>query len=108
MVHDTVNNGPRKGCKLKKSKGLDGRPVGTRTPDLYRVKVALGWWKTVKVPVKLPLRVSDSDFNMGRQELDTRLRPGAALVRALGCEPSPPGNPGAEFDLNPSASSVMI
>ena len=31
----------RKGCKLKKPKGLDGRPVGTRTPDLYRVKVAL-------------------------------------------------------------------
>jgi len=27
--------------KSKKSKGLDGRPVGTRTPDLYRVKVAL-------------------------------------------------------------------
>jgi Phage integrase family len=31
----------RKGGKIKKSKGLDGRPVGTRTPDLYRVKVAL-------------------------------------------------------------------
>ena len=28
-------------CNPKKSKGLDGRPVGTRTPDLYRVKVAL-------------------------------------------------------------------
>jgi len=31
----------RKGCKVKKSEGLSGRPVGTRTPDLYRVKVAL-------------------------------------------------------------------
>jgi hypothetical protein len=30
-----------KKCKPRKSKGLDGRPVGTRTPDLYRVKVAL-------------------------------------------------------------------
>ena len=29
------------GCKSKRSKGLHGRPVGTRTPDLYRVKVAL-------------------------------------------------------------------
>jgi integrase len=26
-----------KGCKLKKAQRLDGRPVGTRTPDLYRV-----------------------------------------------------------------------
>ncbi len=31
----------RKGCKPKKSKGLDGRPERTRTVDLYRVKVAL-------------------------------------------------------------------
>ena len=31
----------RKGCKAKKTKRVDGRPVGTRTPDLYRVKVAL-------------------------------------------------------------------
>jgi len=28
-------------CKNKQQKGLGGRPVGTRTPDLYRVKVAL-------------------------------------------------------------------
>jgi integrase len=31
----------RKGCKVKTSKGLDGRPERTRTVDLYRVKVAL-------------------------------------------------------------------
>ena len=30
-----------KKCKGKESKRLSGRPVGTRTPDLYRVKVAL-------------------------------------------------------------------
>jgi hypothetical protein len=28
-------------AKLHRSKRLGGRPVGTRTPDLYRVKVAL-------------------------------------------------------------------
>jgi integrase len=32
---------PKDGCKLKKPKRMNGRPVGTRTPDLYRVKVAL-------------------------------------------------------------------
>ena len=30
-----------RGCKAKKSKGLNGRPERTRTVDLYRVKVAL-------------------------------------------------------------------
>jgi hypothetical protein len=29
-----------KGCMLKKPKKLDGRPVGTRTPDLYRVNLS--------------------------------------------------------------------
>jgi hypothetical protein len=29
----------RKGCKPKKSKGLDGRPERTRTVDLYRLKM---------------------------------------------------------------------
>jgi hypothetical protein len=34
--------GPKKDANpSKKQEYYDGRPVGTRTPDLYRVKVAL-------------------------------------------------------------------
>jgi hypothetical protein len=38
-----------KKCKGKEAKRLSGRPVGTRTPDLYRVK---------KVPVLLLFHAS--------------------------------------------------
>ena len=55
----------------------------------------------------LPLRVSDSDFNMHRQERYARLHPRAPLVRALAYEPSR-RVPGAQFDLNPSANGVVV
>ncbi len=80
--------------------------MGTRTPDLYRVKVALGWWETFKVPVMLPLRVSDSDFTMRRLERMPDYIPEPRWSELLPTNQARQG-PGAQFDLNPSANGVV-